>query len=129
MRFLICTLGWVSCAFFALPSLTSTSTPSAYANPHGKRGKKINIKKCMRFSQQLGSDEESVDIKLTNQCRQEVMCTVEWKVVCGNGGAVASTNKRSTTLETAQSLELNASAASCEEDWAVEDVGWSCAPL
>jgi hypothetical protein len=37
-----------------------------------------------------------------------------------------ATEKRSTTLERSELWEVNASAATCQENWEIKDVRWHC---
>ncbi len=84
----------------------------------------------MKFSQTLGADEESVDLELTSKCNFEVICSLEWELSCSTnaGTATAAPESRSMTMEFTDRFRVNASAASCEEDWKVGDVRWSCVP-
>ena len=87
-----------------------------------------SVRRCVRFSQQLGKDEESVDLRLENKCKFEVRCSLTWKLSCAGPGSSATSepSERSTTLDSHDDWTINASAATCEEDWEVGQVRWNC---
>ncbi len=120
------------CMFASLIPLHSTISPAHAQSKAKKKAKKKakSVRKCMKFSQTLGTDEESVDLTLTSKCKFEVVCSLEWELSCSTneGTETAAPESRSTTLEFSDQWSVNASAASCEEDWKVGDVRWSCVP-
>ena len=92
------------------------------------KSKSKSVRQCMKFSQSLGVDEESVDLKLRSRCKFEVECSLEWELSCtGEDGAKSSSPaSRSTSMDFTDDWRINASATSCEGDWEVGDVKWNC---
>jgi len=134
---------WMLCVC-SLSGLTALpfSTPNANAEPDAKpartktkrvvkkTAKSKNVRRCMRFTQKIGADEESVDLSLQSNCKFEVICSLEWELTCESDDGEASSNpgKRSQTLLFAEDFKVNASASMCEESWEVGDVKWNCVP-
>ena len=108
----------------------STAKPSPpNATGKGKRaGRSQSVRQCMKFSQSLGDDEASVDLKLKSQCKFEVACSLEWELRCtgDDGTKTSEPDKRSTTLDFSDRWSIKASADTCEGDWEVADVRWNC---
>jgi hypothetical protein len=92
-----------------------------------KKAKK-GVRRCVRFTQTLGSDEESVDLELVSECKFEVDCSVQWELQCSSphGDEPADESSEATTLSTSESFSLNASASSCDLDWEIKNVTWKC---
>ena len=98
------------------------------ARKGGKAKKVRSVRRCVNFKQSLGSDESSVDLQLTNSCKFEVLCSVEWEVQCSSskGTRTEDESKKGTTLGHSESWDLNASANVCESDWEIKNVSWQC---
>lgn len=108
--------------------VTGALAPTPVSMAQGEKPRHQRVSRCVKYSQTMGGDKQSVDIGLANRCRFAVSCTVEWRVSCDSDGAGAAG-------EAAQSLELgkgdrqtiNASAARCGDDgWEVQDIRWTC---
>jgi hypothetical protein len=101
---------------------------SSKAKKAGKAKKVRGVRRCVDFKQSLAGDEESVDLQLTNSCKFEILCSVEWEVQCSSseGTRTADEAKEATTLEFSESWDLNASASACERDWEIKNVSWQC---
>ncbi len=127
---------WMLCILVFTTSSFSSSelfSPSE-AHAKGSKGKKSKknrkqISRCVSFSQSLGENERSVDFTLTNSCESEVICDIEWKLLCDDDteDEPASHTKLSQSLSTSDTWEPNASASSCEGDWRISAVRWNCA--
>ena len=141
MRILSQTGLWALCACTVLSfSPLSATITSAHAQGEAKnashKAKRVvtraskakRVRRCMTFSQSLGSDEESVDLKLQSQCKFEVVCAMEWELTCtgDNGSSTSETARRSTSMDFTDTWSINATATSCEADWEVGDVKWNC---
>lgn len=137
MQFLSSVARWALCA--CLLTITnpletqSLSTTEAQAQPKkgrkgGKATKNKGVRRCVKFQQTLGSDEESVDLQLTNKCKFEVICSIEWDLSCSSseGASIEDSGKKSTTLDFSEKLDVNASAGVCELDWEITNVRWEC---
>jgi hypothetical protein len=99
------------------------------AGKAGKAKKKIRgVRRCVDFKQSLAADEESVDLQLTNGCKFDILCSVEWEVQCSSpeGKRTEDESKEATTLGFSESWDLNASASACELDWEIKNVSWQC---
>ena len=91
---------------------------------------KSKISRCVRYTQVMGEDKQSVDISLRNRCKAPVACVVEWKVSCD--GEDTETREFSDAMKLAGKARetVTASAAVCgDEGWAVDDIEWECEPL
>ncbi len=88
-----------------------------------------SVRRCVNFTQTLGTDEESVDLQLTSDCKFEIACSVQWELQCSSseGNEEKDASTQATTLEYAESWNLNASASVCEVDWEIRNVSWQCA--
>ncbi len=141
MRRIFSVACWAFCASLLTISnpLASQKTSDAQAQPRiGSKTRKADkkkkkrsaktVRKCVNFTQTLGSDEESVDLQLTNSCKFEVECTVQWELQCSSerGAQVADESSKATTLEQSQSWDLRASTDACEVDWEIKNVSWQC---
>jgi hypothetical protein len=134
MQLLSSVARWALCA--CLLTITnpfdSHNVSVAQAQPKKGKASKANknkgVRRCVKFQQTLGSDEESVDLQLTNQCKFEVVCSIEWDLQCSSsaGSSIADTGKQATTLDFSESLDVNASAGACETDWEIKNVRWQC---
>ena len=142
MRILSQTGLWSLCVCTVL---SISPLPSTISNAHAQEGakktspktkrvvkrakKSKSVRGCMKFSQNLGADEESVDLKLQSKCKFEVVCSLEWELTCtgDDGSRLSSPAKRSTTLDFTEDWSISASAATCDADWEVGDVKWNCA--
>ncbi len=129
---------WMLCAFamasiLSLPQYSGDAQAQAKPrkSPKKRAIKKKSIRQCMDFSQKMAPDEEGVDLVLRSSCTAEVVCSLEWNITCvDSDGATSSTpSKRSSTLAYTDSIEANASAAQCEEDWQLDSVKWHCDPV
>jgi len=85
----------------------------------------------MKFKQHMGKDEESVDLQLQSRCDFDVLCTLEWDLRCtGDDSPPSSTpEKHSTTVDSSDTWQVNASAGTCEESWEIANVRWNCVPV
>jgi hypothetical protein len=127
---------WALCAClltitnpFDTQNLSTAEAQPKKSRKAGKAGKKSKgVRRCVKFEQTLGSDEESVDLQLTNKCKFEVVCSIEWDLQCSSsaGSSIAETGKKATTLNFSESLDVNASAGVCELDWEIKNVRWEC---
>lgn len=101
---------------------------SAWAKPKAKK----RVSRCMRYTQERGADEQSVDITLRNRCGYPVTCSLEWKVSCDADASDTSPREgaRVLRLDRGERGATNASAAACGDDgWAVADIRWLCEPV
>lgn len=93
--------------------------------------KRVKIARCVKYSQKRGSDEQSVNVGLRNQCRYAVSCTVEWKITCEDDDADTPARVQARTVDLGRGAReiINASAAACgDASWAVDDIKWTCEP-
>lgn len=132
MRFLSSVALCAACVCLPV-RLESNKSAVAHAEPKVKRnsGKAKSVRRCIKFRQTLGADEESVDLQLTSKCKIEVVCSLEWEVVCSShesDSVSTSEGSRSTTLDFLEEWQVNASAGSCESDWEIDKVRWHCLP-
>jgi hypothetical protein len=111
-----------------IPSAEAQPTLAGKGGKAGKAGKAKSVRRCVDFKQTLASDEQSVDLRLTNGCKFEVLCSMEWKLECSSseGTSSADKSKEATTLGHSESWDLNASASACETDWEIKNVTWQC---
>jgi hypothetical protein len=126
---------WAICAclltitnpFQSLTSASAEAQPKK-ARKAGKAKKAKSVRRCVQFKQTLAEDQESVDLQLTNSCKFEVLCSVEWELQCSSsqGSNTADESKEATTIDLSESWELNASASACEVDWEIKNVSWQC---
>lgn len=126
---------WALCA--CLLTITNPFDTQEVASAHaqtkksgksGKARKAKGVRRCVDFKQTLASDEESVDLQLTNSCKFEISCSVEWKLECSSsaGKSLKDDSKKETSLDHLESWDLNASASACETDWEIKNVNWQC---
>ena len=132
MRLLMTVAVWAGCACLLAHSPPHDSMISpAHAQSKAKEapaGK--SVRRCMGFKQRMGEDLESVDLSLTSRCKFEVVCSLEYQVVCSEDQPDdIETTKRSSTLDFQDRWDLKASASRCEQDWEVQNVRWSCAAI
>lgn len=108
--------------------VTSALAPSSVSMAQGSARRPQRVSRCVKYSQTMGSDKQSVDIGLANRCRFAVSCTVEWRVSCESDGAGNSGEAaRSLDLGAGARQTINASAARCgDESWEVQDIRWTC---
>lgn len=92
------------------------------------KDKNKGVRRCAKFRQTLGSDQESVDMTLTNQCKFEVLCSIEWDLQCAPSLSTSSADKgkKATTLDYLESWDITASASPCALDWEIKNVRWRC---
>lgn len=104
------------------------SLPHAQARP--QKAKTTNAKRCVSFSQKLAKDEGGINITLASQCSAEVSCTVQWERVCtsASGEVDSASQRRTETLLKDGRWEVHASIDSCDFDWQIKDVRWTCEP-
>jgi hypothetical protein len=110
---------WVSftLALVSLPAL---------ADEHKK-----SVGDCAAFDQ-ASKGEDAMAFTIKNACTMPLDCTIEWRVVCAPASkkrrAVHPTSAKLALVDgTSQTRE--ASAAMCgDDDWTIDDVGWSCEP-
>ncbi len=131
----VCSLGITSLPHTIATASAEPKTKKKKAPSKAKRvvkpaAKTKNVRKCVRFSQQIGADEESVDLTLKSNCKFEVICSLEWELTCSgdDGEASSAPGKRSASMLFAEDFKVNASASMCEESWEVGDVKWNCVP-
>ena len=126
---------WALCAClvtitspFDTQEVASAQAQTKKAGKSGKARKAKGVRRCVDFKQTLASDEESVDLQLTNSCNFEISCSVEWKLECSSttGKSLADDRKKETSLDHLESWDLNASASACETDWEIKNVNWQC---
>jgi len=93
---------------------------------------KSSLSRCVRYGQTMGSDKQSVDIKLRNRCRVPVSCSLERKVSCDADEAGTDPREFADVMKLSKGARdsINASAAACGDDgWAITDITWECEPL
>lgn len=140
MRFYFGIARWALCvcliATFHFQISNDYLVAEAHAKPKHRKGKpakpkRENVRKCMRFHQSLGADEESVDMTLTSHCKSEVACKLEWDVICSLDSNAAPTSKvsRSTSMDLGDTWEQTASANVCDNDWQIGSIRWSCVAI
>lgn len=79
---------------------------------------------CVVYSELSHKDSRTLDVRLSNTCAKPMACTLEWTVTCGKARAVT---RNGAVLAGSGEQSWTASAASCEDDWAI-DTSWSCRP-
>lgn len=133
---------WTLCVCLLVHLSSASTTVGSFAHAQSvkapaktkkvvkRKGRSKSVRHCMKFTQRLGADEESVDLKLKSQCKFEVVCSLEWELTCtdDSGAKTSLPGKQSTSLEFTDDWSINASAATCETDWEVGDVRWNCVP-
>lgn len=126
---------WALCAClltitnpFEAQTVASAQAQKKKSSKSGKARKAKGVRRCVDFTQSLASDEESVDLQLTNSCNFEISCSVEWKLECSTsvGTSLTDQSKKATSLDHLESWDLNASASACETDWEIKNVSWQC---
>ncbi len=99
----------------------------ATAEPKVKRKRS----RCVKYSQLMGADKQSVDVRLRNRCASEMTCSIEWKLSCDADPADAPVRDRTeiATMKRGDTSTMNLSAAACGDDgWSVDDIQWNCNP-
>lgn len=131
MRLLAIVAMWSGCAcllFHASPLHPHLPSAHAQSKVDTKRAAPAkSVRRCMTFKQSMGKDLESVDLRLTSRCKFEVVCSIEYQLVCSpETSEAAEINKNSSRLDFQDSWNVSASASSCEADWEIQNVRWSC---
>ena len=91
-------------------------------------GPRLSARRCVRFTQKMERGQTGVALRLQNRCGSPVACSLEWKLVCG-GGSAGGVEAASMELARGEAREVSASAATCDGDWEVTDVRWTCSPV
>jgi hypothetical protein len=92
-----------------------------------QKGKQKGVAACVKYEQALGSDKQSVDLRLSNSCDSVVSCELSWTVKC-DGQPAQQREERSFDLAIGEQRTTNASAEACgEAAWHVRNVRWRCA--
>ena len=110
---------------FGLAAAAIGDSGDALADRKNKR--RVRVSQCVDFDQERGSDELSVELRLSNTCDVPVSCELRWQLECGSRNEGRET--RSFSLALTESRGFTASAAVCgEAAWSVKDVRWHCRP-
>lgn len=131
MRLLATVAAWVSCACL-LVNFTTLPSPIPQAQAKSKTKKKAvsskKIRRCMSFEEQMGKDNESVDLSLVSSCEFDVICSIEWEVSCATASDANAlvVDKRSSTLAFRDRFDVSVSTTFCEADWEIKNTRWSC---
>ncbi len=91
--------------------------------------KSKSLSRCIRYGQEKGEDEQSVQIRLRNRCKVKISCSIEWKLQC-DGEEASEESSSAVKLESGATDFVTASAVSCgDRGWAVDDIKWDCEPM
>ncbi len=79
---------------------------------------------CVSYSQKM--KQRSIQISLRSRCKEEMSCTVSWRLKC-DGEAKARPGSSIFTLMPKATEVITASAAACgEKGWEIRQVRWNC---
>jgi hypothetical protein len=115
------------------PPTTASPTGPAPARPmadaDADKKKRQSIKDCTSFDQVDRTDDDAVDLTVSNRCEATLACSIRWQLVCAPGTRKAKRSKHASTFELAPdaSETATASAAACGfEGWEISEISWSC---
>jgi hypothetical protein len=111
----------IACAAFVVACATAAASPDVHAENEAADTPSDN---CVVYSELSHKDSRSLDVHLSNTCAKVMACSVAWTVTCGKA---ASVTHNAASLAGLAEQSWVASAASCEDDWAI-DTSWSCKP-
>lgn len=81
---------------------------------------------CVEASQtESASRDDTLVIKLDNECSVPVSCSISWTVYCKNGDAHPYSRAANIPAGASQSVEASASVCS-EAGWRITSPKWSC---
>jgi hypothetical protein len=81
------------------------------------------VSRCVRFSQERLAGGDVVELRLVNRCDVPLTCALAWAVRCDG---LDARSEKSFVLDPGDASAARASAASCDGDWEIADVRWTC---
>ena len=119
-----------ACSIALVAFLPFHSPQTSLAAPTTKK-KRIN-RKCVKFSEGIEKETDTPWMQLHNKCRDQRSCELKWELHCYSYDGKAQSHREREThhnLEPGVRERIDVSIAECSENWAIEQVSWTCSSI